>query len=291
MIASSDPIDVDDVAGHYNDLDRFYREIWGDHVHHGFWVTGQESPVQATENLVDLVATNLQLQKEQSVLDIGCGYGATAKKLSQDYGVSVVGVTVSESQYEYASQSVADLPLVSVLSQDILHNGFDSEAFDRVYSIECISHVVDKQKFIAEVSRVLRPGGRAVIIAWLVGESPTDDDIKRLLEPICREGRLPSMASESEYREMIASSSLELESFEDLTQQVAKTWRICLRRLAGALLVKPSYWRFLASRESRHSVFLFTLLRILRAYRCGAMRYGMFVITKPDQDELASDSD
>lgn len=291
MIASDDPIDVDDVAGHYNDLDRFYREIWGDHVHHGFWVTGQETPKEATENLVDLVATNLQLQKEQSVLDIGCGYGATAKKLSQDYGVNVVGVTVSESQYQYASQSVADLPLVSVLSQDILRNGFDSHAFDRVVSIECISHVVDKRKFFSEVARVLRPGGRAVIIAWLVGESPTDDEIKRLLEPICREGRLPSMASESEYRDIIASKSLELESFEDLTLRVARTWRICLRRLAGALLVKPPYWRFLASRESRHSVFLFTLLRILRAYRCGAMRYGMFVITKPDQDTPASPAD
>jgi hypothetical protein len=49
------------VAAHYDELDVFYREIWGEHVHHGFWATGRESRLAAVEALVDLMATRLDL--------------------------------------------------------------------------------------------------------------------------------------------------------------------------------------------------------------------------------------
>src|SRR5215203_2887251 len=71
-----------DVAGHYDELDPFYREIWGDHVHHGYWVTGQETLQEAVEGLVDLVASRLALTPGERVCDVGCGYGATAELLT-----------------------------------------------------------------------------------------------------------------------------------------------------------------------------------------------------------------
>jgi len=49
------------VAQHYDDLDPFYRELWGDHVHHGLWTTGLENPAQAVENLIACVARRLEL--------------------------------------------------------------------------------------------------------------------------------------------------------------------------------------------------------------------------------------
>jgi tocopherol O-methyltransferase len=44
------------VAAHYDELDGFYREIWGDHVHHGYWTTGRESAAEATEALITHLA-------------------------------------------------------------------------------------------------------------------------------------------------------------------------------------------------------------------------------------------
>jgi hypothetical protein len=49
------------VAQHYDDLNPFYRELWGDHVHHGLWTTGLENPAQAVENLIACVARRLAL--------------------------------------------------------------------------------------------------------------------------------------------------------------------------------------------------------------------------------------
>jgi tocopherol O-methyltransferase len=50
-----------DVAAHYDTLDQFYREIWGEHVHHGYWRTGHETPEDAAAALVELVADRLDL--------------------------------------------------------------------------------------------------------------------------------------------------------------------------------------------------------------------------------------
>jgi tocopherol O-methyltransferase len=48
-----------DVAGHYDELDPVYRALWGEHVHHGLWTTGNETPAEAVTALSDRVATLL----------------------------------------------------------------------------------------------------------------------------------------------------------------------------------------------------------------------------------------
>ncbi len=47
MIVPSELPSSTDVAEHYDELDWVYREIWGEHVHHGLWLTGVETPETA----------------------------------------------------------------------------------------------------------------------------------------------------------------------------------------------------------------------------------------------------
>src|SRR5918997_3081488 len=109
------------VAEHYDELDRFYREIWGSHVHHGYWETGDESPDRAVEALIALVARRLDLEPGQRVCDIGCGYGATARYLAERHRVRVTGVTISAIQAERA-RAAPHGPLVDIVCQDWLTN-------------------------------------------------------------------------------------------------------------------------------------------------------------------------
>lgn len=125
------------VAAHYDELDAFYRDIWGEHVHHGYWETGGEKPDQAVVALIDLVAERLDLTKGQRVCDIGCGYGATARYLARRYQVDVTGVTVSAVQAEHPSSA-------SIVHQDWLNNSFADNHFDRAYAMESSEHMTDK---------------------------------------------------------------------------------------------------------------------------------------------------
>ena len=95
MICSSCPVSAHDVADHYDELDRFYREIWGEHVHHGLWERGNETPEEAVLNLVASVVKRGRVTAGARVCDVGCGYGATARILALECGATVSAITIS----------------------------------------------------------------------------------------------------------------------------------------------------------------------------------------------------
>ena len=267
------------VARHYDELDSFYREIWGNHVHHGYWKTGQESCLQATEALVELVAERLDLAPGLQLCDIGCGYGETARLLADRYNLSVDGVTISEGQYRFAAARPANG--VAIALCDWLQNSFPDRRFDRAYAIESSEHFSNKTKFFSEAYRVLKPGGRFAVCAWLSKSRPSNWQITRLLEPICRQGRLPGMGSEEDYLALASAAGFTPIAVDDISREVQRTWSICIRRFAAKLVSDRRYARFLFASGSQNRIFAATLFLILAAYKTGAMRYCVFTFKKP----------
>jgi tocopherol O-methyltransferase len=267
------------VAVHYDELDVAYRRIWGEHVHHGYWRSGRESVDEAVEALVGLVEARLDLEPGQAVCDIGCGYGATAAGLAARRGVSVVGLTVSAAQERVARARA--VPGFTCLRRDWLDNRLPDASFDRAYAVESSEHMVDKERFFTEAARVLRPGGRLVVCAWLEGEAVRSWEARHLLEPICVEGRLPSMGSRADYRELAARAGFALVSDDDISRDVRRTWGVCLRRLLGRLVTDPEIRRLVTSPATRNRSFALSLPRLVVALRTGAMRYGVLVWDKP----------
>lgn len=280
MIKPAVEISSEKVADHYNELDRYYRDIWGEHVHHGLWLSGRESPEAAVEQLIEAVVRPLGIGSGDRLCDVGCGYGATARYVAGKYRAVVTGVTISQAQYEYARSVSPDEENPQYLLRNWESNGFANESFDGIISIECLSHVHNKARFFEEIHRVLCPGKRAVATVWLASEDATPRQNRRLLEPICREGCLPGMGTRSEYEGLMDRVGLRLVEFQDLSRRVSRTWGICARRACGRLLTSLEPWRFLLSPRSRNRVFLLTVWRIMSAYRSGAMRYGLFVMEK-----------
>ena len=281
MITPKRPLAPDVVGRHYDDLDRFYRELWGEHVHHGLWTTGHETPAEAVVALARRVADRSRATPASRVCDVGCGYGGTARLLATERGCEVTALTVSRAQYAHAVQADPFAHNPTYLLRDWLDNRLPDGAFDAAIAIESTEHMADKRRCMAEIARVLRPGGRAVVCAWLAAEHPTRAQVRHLLEPICREGRLPGMGTESEYRVLMEEAGLAVHEGEDLSHQVARTWPVCIRRLAGGLVREPSYRAFLLRSRSEDRVFALTMVRLWLAYRTGAMRYLLFVARKP----------
>lgn len=281
MIASSEPIQPSDVARHYDQLDRFYREIWGEHVHHGLWLTGDESSEQATRNLVDAVIARLRLAPGMTICDVGCGYGATARIIAKECQARVTGLTLSPAQHRFAQSATTPADNPAFLLVDWLQNELPAASFDAVMAIESTEHMADKPRVFAEAARVLKPGGRLVICAWLAGDHVRPWQHRHLLEPTCREGRLPSMGTVTDYEVLIRSAEFDDVTCEDVSAKVEKTWPNCAWRFVKALFRRPSYVRFLLDSHNDNRIFALTMFRIWMAYRTGAMRYGIFAAVKP----------
>jgi tocopherol O-methyltransferase len=265
-----------DVAAHYDDLDDLYLSVWGSNVHHGYWLTGKETSEEAVINLTHLVAQRASIRPGDRVCDLGCGYGATALTLNRDYGAVVTGLTIAPKQYQQAKRAAAKSMNVNFLLCDALQNDLAAAGFDAVIAVESSEHIADKQKLFSEAFRLLRPGGRLVVAAWLTREQPHGWECKYLLEPICAEGRLPSMASAMEYQTMLEYAGFRELEFTELTHRVQKTWSICAARFIKRLVSDRALRRRLLDPEFTNRVFAKTVFRIWLAYQTGAMRYGVF---------------
>jgi tocopherol O-methyltransferase len=278
VIVPNVPQAAADVAEHYDQLDEAYRRIWGEHVHHGYWVTGRENAAEAADALTRLVGERLGVAAGQRLVDIGCGYGATAAAFARA-GAEVTGLTLSQAQAAVArSRPESSL---SFEVRDWLANGLPDAAFDGGYAIESSEHMEDKARFFTEAARVLKPGSTFVVCAWLEGEGATPWQVNHLLEPICREGRLPSMGSRADYEALASEAGFRLVSYEDISRNVRRTWSICARRFAGKLVTDRDIRRLALSKAVRSRDFMLSLPRLILALRNGAMRYGLFVWEKP----------
>lgn len=102
----------------------------------GYWRTATDLDA-AQEAKLDLVCRKLGLQPGMRVLDIGCGWGEALRFAAERYGVSGVGVTISQEQADYARQLCAGLP-VEIRLQDYRDI---AEPFDRILSIGMFEHV------------------------------------------------------------------------------------------------------------------------------------------------------
>ena len=266
------------VASHYDELDPYYRSLWGQHVHHGFWENGDESPQDAVVALSHFVAKRAVRGPGLRVCDVGCGYGATARLLATEYAADVTGVTISRKQYEGALAHGGVNP--RFILRDWLENDFPDASFDAVIAIESTEHLPDVARGIREMARVLAPGGRLVICAWMAGTDPAPWKERHLLESICREGCLVGMGNEADFRAWIANAGLALLTVEDLSRQVRRTWPICIARTIRGVFTDPSLRRYLLGDLGRNRIFAVTLLRIWIAYLTGALRYAVFTAAK-----------
>lgn len=264
------------VAAHYDDLDPFYRSLWGEHVHHGLWRTGRETPAQAALALSREVVHRLRLQPGDHVCDVGCGYGGTARYLVNEHRAEVTAITISARQHAEAIALNGGAANPRYLLGDWMENDQPDSAYQAVIAIESTEHLPDVARGIREMARVLAPGGRLVICAWMAGPGLRPWERKYLLEPICREGCLVGMGDEDDYRGWIAAAGLQMESVDDFSREVRRTWPICIRRTIGAFFRDPATRRFLLDDHQRNRVFALTLLRIWFAYFTGAMRYTIF---------------
>jgi tocopherol O-methyltransferase len=277
------------VAAHYDDLDRFYREFWGDHVHHGLFETRRTTPEEATRRLVAVVAEQAGIRPGDTVCDVGCGYGATARLLASEYQAMVTGLTISAAQHAYAAAVEPGAGNPVYLLRDWLRNDLEPGAFDAVVAIESSEHMPDLAAFFHEVARVLRPGGRLVVCAWLTRARPRAWERRWLIGPICREGRMRGMETAAEYQRLGHASGLVPVAFADVSRQVKKTWPICAGRVARGLMREPAYRRFLLRQGGPNRIFALTLVRIWLAYELGTMRYGILTFQRPPAEPVTGD--
>jgi MPBQ/MSBQ methyltransferase len=155
--------------------DQLLENLWGDHIHLGYYGNPPCRPGavdfrQAKAAFVHKLASWSGLDRlppGSRVLDVGCGIGGSARILARDYGLDVLGISISPAQISRATDlTPASLPHCHFEVMDALDLTLADGSFDAVWSVEACPHMPDKQRYADELLRVLRPGGRLAVADW-----------------------------------------------------------------------------------------------------------------------------
>jgi 2-polyprenyl-3-methyl-5-hydroxy-6-metoxy-1,4-benzoquinol methylase len=124
---------------------------------------GKPTPygASAIEKRINALRTVWRLDGE-ALLDIGCGNGAYTVELARGFS-QTVGIDIERQRLEEFKRRTAGLPSVRAHEMSAEALAWDDETFDVVTAIEVIEHIEDLDQALAEVHRVLRPGGALCI--------------------------------------------------------------------------------------------------------------------------------
>jgi len=124
---------------------------------------GAQTLQEAQQAKLGLVCTKLDLQPGERVLDVGCGWGSFAIHAAANYGVNVLGVTLSEQQVALGRQRVREAGLEDQIQLRVAdYRELAGEQFDAISSIGMVEHVGEERidLYMRTLSDLLRPGGR-----------------------------------------------------------------------------------------------------------------------------------
>lgn len=189
------------IAAHYDLGNDFYRAFLDQSMQYSsaWYRTAEHTLEQAQEAKLQRLCQQLALQPGDHLLEIGTGWGALAEFAARHYGCRVTTTTISQEQYQFACQRIADAGLseqVTVLCQD--YRTLQGQ-FDKLVSVEMVEAVGRRYipLFIQRCQQLVKPGGRMVLQAITISPERYEiyasgvDFIQRYIFP---GGFLPSVA-------------------------------------------------------------------------------------------------
>ncbi|MFM2485821.1 class I SAM-dependent methyltransferase [Celerinatantimonas yamalensis] len=156
-------IDAESIAYHYDVSNDFYREWLDTNMVYscGYFHALDDTLEQAQEQKIDHILNKIRLQPGQTLLDVGCGWGALIIRAAQKYGAKALGVTISEQQYEEAKRRIHAAGLDDCCEVRFQDYRDITGQFDRITSVGMFEHVGlnNLQSYFSKLNSLLSDEG------------------------------------------------------------------------------------------------------------------------------------
>lgn len=189
------------ISAHYDLSNDFFKLFLDPSMTYSsaLFLNDDETLFQAQENKYEQLCQSIHLNKNDHVLEIGCGWGGFAIYAVKNYGCRVTGITISDEQYKYALERVKKEKLdgqIEILFRDYR---LVSGKYDKVVSIEMIEAVGHKyfKSYFSKINELLKPTGVLGLQAIVIPDNryaayrKSADWIRKYIFP---GGLLPSVA-------------------------------------------------------------------------------------------------
>jgi SAM-dependent methyltransferase len=210
---------------YYNsaDADEFYASVWGgEDIHIGLYEGDGEPIADASRRTVRRMAEKLELRPDSLVLDLGAGYGGSARYLAETYGSRVIALNLSEVENERDREINAQRGLtdkIEVVDGSFENIPYPDDSVDVVWSQDAFLHSGNRTRVLEEIARVLKPGGQLVFTDPMAADGTST----AVLQPILERIHLDTMGSPGFYRRELSRHgfrAVEGDGFEEHREQL-----------------------------------------------------------------------
>ena len=256
------------VAHHYDLSDDLYNLFLDPKKQYscGYFKNESDTLETAQNNKIQHIIKKLNIQPNQKVLDIGCGWGSLAIDIAKTKNCEVTGITLSENQFKYCTKKAKELNLENQVTFKLIDYRELNEKFDRIVSVGMFEHVGRKfyKIFFKQIEKLLTDNGIS-LIHTIGSVNPPRDPHPWITKYIFPGGYTPSM---SEVTGPIERSGLIVSDIEVLRMHYSHTLR-CWKE------------RFLLNKDKVISMFDEKFFRMWEFYLTGcevAFKWGDQVV-------------
>jgi len=279
----------DDVQSHYDLSDDFYRLFLDPSQTYScaYFERDDMTLEEAQRAKVDLSLGKLGLEPGMTLLDVGCGWGATLRRAIEKYDVNVVGLTLSKNQAEHVQKSFDELD--TERSRRVLLNGWEQfhEPVDRIVSIGAFEHFgFERYDDFFKMAWDALPAGGTMMLHTIVvpsNQELEDRGIKItmtrarfalfMMNEIFPGGRLPTVAIVEDHA---TKAGFEVTRIQPLRQHYARTldfWAEALEAHKDEAIKIQS--------EEVYERYMKYLTGCANLFREGACDVAQFTLVKP----------
>lgn len=215
---------VETARSYYNssDAQNFYSIIWGgEDLHLGIYDSLEDDIFSASRRTIDEMAKYAdKIDENTKIIDLGGGFGGSARHLVKKYGCYVAVLNLSEVENEYGRELNKEQGLddkIDIIDGSFEDVPYDDNTFDIVWSQDAFLHSGEREKSIKEAARVLKPGGKMIF----TDPMQTGNCDKEVLKPIYERIQLSSLGSPEFYKEKAKEYGLKFLDFKEMPEQLS----------------------------------------------------------------------
>ncbi len=240
-------IDAEKVVEYYRQSERAYRMFHSGAgaLHIGLSTDAGDGDDVGHARHVELFAEQLECVDARQVIEFGCGLGYNLRALAQQLpDCELVGVDLSPHHLKSARGDSASFENLSFVEANYQQLDFAENSFDAVLAVETLCQTGDQQLAIAEAYRILRPGGRLMVIDCFRNQ-PLDvlpDDLRRAAVLVEKTAAVDSFAVLNDWQQLATDVGFEILGVTDHSAETARDlqrlYRLARRFFKMSLAVK-----------------------------------------------------